>query len=278
MTGSIHLEDVLVEVLLRDLIDLYGYDFTNYSRPSLKRRIARLMLLDNFSDFNRFEYRVRNDPQYFDRFVEQITVNVTEMFRDPLFYKTIREQVLPALAHHAGIRIWHAGCSTGEEVYSMAILLQEAGLLHKSLLFATDINPVVLEKVKTGIYPLSHIRQDTENYKQSGGAHDFSSYYSVHGDTVKFEETLCKKIILSTHNLASGHAFNKFHFILCRNVMIYFDKQLQERALKLFDESLEYLGFFALGSKETMKFATIRNRFKQVDDKEKIWRKINERS
>lgn len=226
-------------------------------------------------DFNAFRFQLKNDPEYFKRFVEQITVNVTEMFRDPQFYKTIREQVLPVLAHLPAIRIWHAGCSTGEEVYSMAILLQEAGLLDKSLLFATDINPVVLEKVKLGTYPLNHIRQDKENYEHGGGMNDFSSYYTLQGDIIKFNEGLRKKIILSTHNLVSGHSFSKFHFILCRNVMIYFDKELQERALHLFDESLEYSGFFALGSKETMKFATIRNRFRQMENKEKIWIKIN---
>jgi chemotaxis protein methyltransferase CheR len=276
MTGSIHLEDKHVELFLRDLIDRYGYDFTSYSRPSLKRRISRLILLDKFPDFISFQLRVENDAEYFKRFVEQITVNVTEMFRDPLFYKTIREQILPVLQNLPAIRIWHAGCSTGEEVYSMAILLQEAGLLQKSLLFATDINPLVLEKVKIAAYPISHIRQDAENYEHSGGMNDFSTYYKVQGNTAKFDEGLRKKIILSTHNLVSGHPFNRFHFILCRNVMIYFDKELQERALNLFDESLEYQGFFALGAKETMKFATIKKRFKQVDNKEKIWRKVND--
>lgn len=271
---GIQLSDEELEIILSDLVDVYGYDFTNYSRASLKRRIIRLIANDRFLSFAEFRYRVKTDKEYFNRFVEQITVNVTEMFRDVSFYKTLREQILPVLATWPLIRVWHAGCSTGEEVYSMAILLQEAGLLKKSLLYATDINPAVLEKVRSGIFPMSQMKQYSENYILSGGKKDFSSYYTAQYSSAKFDESLGKKIVLATHNLVSDGSFNEFQLIVCRNVMIYFDKPLQDRVLHLFYDSLEMLGFLALGSKETMKFTEVHHKFRQVENKEKIWRKI----
>lgn len=273
--SAIQLSDDDVELVLRDIHELYGYDFTNYSRASLKRRINRLITADRFTSFAEFRYRVRSDKEYFTRFVEQITVNVTEMFRDVSFYKTVREQILPVLATRPMIRIWHAGCSTGEEVYSMAILLHEADLLKKSLLYATDINPAVLTQVRDGIFPLSQMKQYSENYNLSGGKRDFSSYYTAQYSSAKFDEFLGKKIVLATHNLVSDGSFNEFQLILCRNVMIYFDKPLQDRALRLFYDSLEMLGYLALGSKETVKFSEVGSRLKQVENKEKIWRKMS---
>lgn len=271
---GIQITDEELEIVLNDLIDEYGYDFTNYSRASLKRRINRLMSHDRFLSFAEFRFRVKSDREYFNRFVEQVTVNVTEMFRDVSFYKSLREDVLPVLATWPLIRIWHAGCSTGEEVYSMAILLHEANLLNKSLLYATDINPAVLPKVRSGIFPLSQMKQYSENYILSGGRKDFSSYYTAQYDAARFDEFLGKKIVLSTHNLVSDSSFNEFQLILCRNVMIYFDKPLQDHALNLFYDSLETLGFLALGSKETLKFTDISKNFKQLENKEKIWRKM----
>src|SRR6478609_962713 len=275
MFDPIHLEDSDVELVVQDIVNHHGFDFRSYSRESLKRRITRLIHMDKFSSFRAFRQRVSNDAVYFKHFVEQITVNVTEMFRDPSFYKTIREQILPILASAPTIRIWHAGCSTGEEVYSLAILLHEANLLHKSILFASDINTSVVRKVRAGIYPLHNMQHYSENYSLSGGIGNFSSYYTVKDDYVKFDEGLAKKILLSTHNLVSDSSFGKFHLIFCRNVMIYFDKDLQERALHRFDESLEPSGFIALGSKETIKFSTVKSRFKQWDNHEKIWQKIS---
>ncbi len=266
--------DENVELLLADLLEVYGYDFTDYSRASLKRRINRLYSLDKFPSFAEFRYHLRSDATYLKRFVEQITVNVTEMFRDPGFYKALREEVLPNLGTYPFIRIWLAGCSTGEEAYSMAILLQEANLFHKSLLYATDINPSVLEKAGKGIFPLSQMKQYSENYILSGGKKDFSSYYSANYDLAKFDEVLKTKMIFSTHNLVSDHSFNEFQLILCRNVLIYFDKDLQAKVFKLFDESLDNLGFLALGSKETLQFSPIASKFKKSGS-EKIWRKIS---
>jgi chemotaxis protein methyltransferase CheR len=172
------IRDEEVEILLADMLDTYGYDFHDYSKASLKRRIDRLFTLDKFPSFAEFRYRIKNDEAYLKRFVEEITVNVTEMFRDPSFYQTLQKEVLPKLATYPLIRIWHAGCSTGEEVYSMAILLHEAGLLQKSLLYATDINPDVLEKAKEGIFPLSQMKQYSENYLAAGGKSAFSEYYT----------------------------------------------------------------------------------------------------
>jgi chemotaxis protein methyltransferase CheR len=268
------IEDKDIELLLNDVLELYGYDFSLYTKASLTRRINRLYSLDKFHSFDHFRKKISSDKDYFKRFIEEITVNVTEMFRDPLFYKTIREEILPQLGTKPFIRIWHAGCSTGEEVYSMTILLHESNLLRKSLIYATDINPEVLEKAKSGIFPLSQLRQYSENYILSGGRQDFSSYYSANYGSVKFNDFLNEKVIFSTHNLVSDGSFNEFHLIVCRNVFIYFDKDLQQRVFSLFDSSLEKLGYLALGSKETLKFSTIFPKYKQIG-KERIWRKIS---
>ena len=271
---EISLSDEQVEMILNDVARNYGYDFLNYSRASVKRRITRLISNDRFPSFAEFRFRILQDKDYIKRFVEQITVNVTEMFRDVTFYRTLREDVLPVLATSPLIRIWHAGCSTGEEVYSMAIILHEANLLNKSLLYATDINPTVLENVRSGIFPLSQMKQYSENYILSGGKQDFSSYYTAQYNLAKFSDFLSRKIVLSTHNLASDGSFNEFQLIMCRNVMIYFDKPLQDKVLHLFYDSLQPLGYLALGSKETLKFTELLNKFRQVENKEKIWRKI----
>jgi chemotaxis protein methyltransferase CheR len=264
-----------MELLLNDVMQKYGYDFTDYSAASMKRRINRLVSIDRFPSFAEFRHHLLNNEDYLQRFVEEITVNVTEMFRDPSFYRTLREHVLPILATHPFIRIWHAGCSTGEEVYSMAILLEEANLMHKSLLYATDINPGVLQKLQSGIFPIAPMRQYSENYIESGGQKDFSGYYTAKYNWAKFNESLSSKMIVSTHNLVSDRSFNEFQLIFCRNVLIYFDKPLQDKVLKLFDESLETLGFLALGAKESLKFSSIGKHYKPVNGREKIWRKTH---
>ena len=262
-----------VETLLSDVLEVHGYDFLEYSHASIKRRITRLYTLDNFVSFAEFRYTVKNDKQYFKRFLEEITVNVTEMFRDPTFYKSLRNDILPTLGTYPFIRIWVAGCSTGEEAYSLAIVLKELNLLHKSLIYATDINPSVLEKAKKGMFPLNYLKGYSENYVQSGGSKDFSSYYTANYSLAKFDETLSGKMIFSTHNLVSDHSFNEFQLILCRNVLIYFDKELQHKVFHLFDNSLEKLGYLALGSKESLDFWPNAKNFKRIKT-EKIWRKI----
>ena len=263
-----------LQTLLQDLQDKYGYDFTNYSQASLKRRIASLFIKDKITGFTELRYRLLSDKYYLLRFVQHITVNVTEMFRDPPFYKTLRQEILPVIASKPLIRIWHAGCSTGEEVYSMAILLKENNLLHKSLLYATDINPLVIEKMRSGMFPISQVKLYSDNYNQSGGAGELSSYYTAQYDWAKFSQQLSSKIIMATHNLVSDRSFNEFQLIICRNVLIYFNKQLQQHVFDLFDKSLETLGYLALGSKETLRYSPLNNRYVQSDNKEKIWRKM----
>jgi chemotaxis protein methyltransferase CheR len=264
-----------LELLLNDISTQYGYDFTEYSRASLQRRVQRLFAVDKFPSFAEFRYRLRSDGHYFSRFVEEITVNVTEMLRDPSFYRTLRTTILPILATHPFIRIWHAGCSTGEEVYSMAILLKEMGILHKSLLYGTDINPLVIDRARKGIFPMSQMQKYSENYIQAGGVKDFSTYYTANYHLAKFDSSLTGRMIFSTHNLVSDFSFNEFHLILCRNVLIYFERELQTKVFRLFDYSLENFGYLALGSKESLRFSPMAGRYRQVG-KEKIWRKVSD--
>jgi len=263
-----------VALLLNDVLEKYGYDFTDYAPASINRRVNHLYQLDRFVSFAEFRYRIISDPAYAHRFVEEITVNVTEMFRDPSFYQALRMEVLPVLATYPFIRVWHAGCSTGEEVYSFAILLKEAKLLHKAIIYATDLNTSVLEKGRKGMFRLSQMQQYSRNYMEAGGTEDFSSYYTANYEYAKFREELGEKIIFSPHNLVTDSSFNEFQLIICRNVLIYFNKELQDRVLTLFSDSLEQLGYLALGSKETLNFTKVARKFKQLESREKIWRKI----
>lgn len=266
-------QDHEIEALISTLYEYYGYDFSGYSRASFSRRVLRLLEMGGYPDMAALISRVRQEPGYFETVVDELTVNVTEMFRDPSFYRALRETVLPALGPKPFLRIWHAGCSTGEEVFSMAILLEELGLLHKSLLYATDLSPEVLESAKKGIFQLRFMKLYQENYAASGGKEDFSSYYSANYGLAKFPQRFLERMVFSHHNLVSDRSFNEFDLILCRNVLIYFDKELQSRALDLFDESLPPLGFLALGSKENIRFSNIGQRYAPVG-KDKIWKKV----
>lgn len=266
--------DEHLETLLGDILEVYGYDFTGYSRASLKRRIVRLYQLDHFVSFAEFRYKIRTEPGYFKRFLEEVTINVTEMFRDPSFYKTLRTEILPKLGTYPFIRIWVAGCSTGEEAYSIAIFLKELNLLHKSLIYATDINSAVLENAAQAMIPLSKIKLYTENYIAAGGSEQFSDYYAANYSLGKLKDELKSKIIFSTHNLVTDNSFNEFQLILCRNVIIYFDRHLQNTVFELFDNSLEKRGYLALGTKETLDFSSISKNYERLKG-EKIWRKIH---
>lgn len=263
-----------LDQLIQDISEWYGYDFINYSRASFKRRVNRLIALDKLDHYEDLHRRLRVDAAYLQRFVEEISVNVTEMFRDPHFYAMLRDEILPELAPKPFIRIWHAGCATGEEVYSMAILLKEANLLNRSLIYATDLSPKVLSSAKDAVFPLAQMKLFSENYMKSGGKADFSSYYSANYGFAKFDESLKKNMLFSSHNLVSDNSFNEFQLILCRNVLIYFNRDLQNRVLRLFDASIEKLGFLALGSKENIKYSDIGKNYRQWNSKEKIWRKI----
>lgn len=263
-----------VSLLLNDVLERYGYDFTAYAPASINRRVNHLYQVDRFPSFAEYRYRIITDSTYALRFVEEITVNVTEMFRDPSFYQALRTEVLPVLATYPFIRVWHAGCSTGEEVYSFAILLKEAKLLQKAVIYATDINAGVLEKGRKGMFRLSQMQQYSRNYMEAGGREDFSAYYTANYEYAKFREDLGEKIIFSPHNLVTDGSFNEFQLIICRNVLIYFNRTLQDRVLTLFSDSLEQLGFLALGSKETLNFTSVTRKFKQLENREKIWRKV----
>ncbi|SIT97267.1 chemotaxis protein methyltransferase CheR [Epilithonimonas bovis DSM 19482] len=267
------IKDEEIEQLIRDIYELYGYDFSLYSRASFKRRINRICMIDRFTSFAELRYKIINEPDYLKHFLEEITVNVTEMFRDPSFFKCLRDDILPQLGTYPLIRVWIAGCSTGEEAYSVAILLKEANLYHKSLIYATDINPAVLETARAGVFPLQQMKLYSENYRLSGGRHDFSDYYTANYDSARLDKSLREKMILSTHNLVSDSSFNSFQLIICRNVLIYFDKELQDRVFNLFDNSLENLGYLALGSKETLRFSGLERFYQRIDD-QKIWKKV----
>ena len=267
--------DEYLEILLSDILEIYGYDFTGYSRASLKRRIVRLYELDRFVSFAEYRYKIRTDAVYFKRFLEQVTINVTEMFRDPAFYRTLRTEILPRLGTYPFIRIWIAGCSTGEEAYSVAIFLKELNLLQKSLIYATDINSAVLDNASQAMIPMSKIQLYTENYIAAGGSNNFSDYYSANYSLGKLNDELRSKIIFSSHNLVTDNSFNEFQLILCRNVIIYFDRPLQNKVFRLFDNSLEKFGYLALGTKESLDFSPTAKNFERLKG-EKIWRKISE--
>jgi chemotaxis protein methyltransferase CheR len=231
------------------------------------------MQVSQCPSFAEFRFEIQNNDIFFEQFLEEVTVNVTEMFRDPEFYKTLREKVLPHLSTFPFIRIWHAGCSTGEEVYSLAIILKEEGLLNRSLLYATDINQGVLEVAKLGKFPISQIQQYTDNYFKAGGIGELSEYYTANYDSVMFNKQLNKRMVFSVHNLVADQSFNEFNLILCRNVMIYFNSKLQNKVVKLFTDSLSPFGFLSLGNKELINFTDSFKYFTQVDQKMKIWKK-----
>ncbi|WP_317898869.1 CheR family methyltransferase [Aurantibacillus circumpalustris] len=266
------LNDEEINIILKDLLELYYYDFNYYSRDSFKRRINRLFKLEKFQSFSEFRNRLRTDKSYIDHFIDRITVNVTEMFRDVNFFKELRKEVIPKLAKRPFIKVWHAGCSTGEEVYSVAILLHEAGLLEKSEIYATDINPHVLTKARAGIFPVSLMQLYSKNYSLSGGENNFNSYYTTTPLGEKFNNTFSSRMTFSSHSLANEGYIKHFDLIVCRNVLIYFDKALQERAFQLFNISMSPNSFLALGEKETIKFSGIALKYTQLGT-EKIWKK-----
>ena len=262
-----------LDALLHDLHDVHGYDLREYSRPSLERRVQKVMSTGKINSLDELRKKLK-DKQYIQQFIEEITVNVTEMFRDFTFFKFIRESVLPQLATYPFIRIWHAGCATGEEIYSMAILLEEAGLLERSLLYATDLNLSVLEKAKNGRYPSHDIEASIENYRLTGGKEDFHKYYTTEGKFVEFSGHLRKNVVFAMHNLVTDKSFNEFNLIICHNVLIYFNKNLQNKVIGLFYDSLAMFGYLSLGKTGTLTFSPHSSSFKGIDKERRIWQKI----
>jgi chemotaxis protein methyltransferase CheR len=267
-------ESIEIELLVEAIYKKYGYDFRNYSEAPLKRRLKYALAVSEEKNFAAMQHRVLHDTSYFESLLLNLTVNVTEMFRDPTFYRSLREKVLPILRTYPFIKIWHAGCSTGEEVYSMAILLKEENLLKNAMLYATDIDTQVLKKAKEGIYSLDRIKEFTQNYQRAGGHYSFADYYTARYDAAIMDSSLKKNIVFSQHNLVTDGAFGEMNMIVCRNVIIYFNRQLQNRVLKLFHDSLVRKGVLCLGSKETTKYLEVKNAFEEIDGKEKIFKRI----
>ena len=268
------LEDIEISLLLEGLYRYYGFDFREYSPASLKRRILERMRAEKIESVSRFQDRVLHDAACMERLLLGLSVHVTSMFRDPDFYLTFRRKVVPILKTYPTVRIWHAGCSTGEEIYSMSILLQEEGLYRKSLIYATDISHEVLRKAKEGIFPLAAMQEYTVNYMKAGGTREFSDYYTAHYDNVIFHPSLKTNVVFAEHNLATDGSFNEFHVVLCRNVMIYFNKALQERVHNLVYESLSMFGIFGLGNKESLKFTPREGFYEKMDDVNELYRKV----
>ncbi len=262
---------------LKEFLDsirfMYGYDFTDYSQASLKRRVEHYMSTHNVAHFKEFAHALLKDESLFENFVQELSVTVTEMFRDPLYYLALREKVIPRLETYPHIKVWIAGCATGEEVYSTAILLHEEGLLDRSIIYATDINQRSLQKAKAGIYPLGQMKSYTKNYLSAGGSGSFSQYYKAKFDSVLFNKNLRNNVVFSPHNLVADRSFNEFQLIMCRNVLIYFNQSLQDHVLDLFCKSLCQFGFLGLGNKESLLFFGQRKKFDVIDAKEKIYMK-----
>jgi len=266
-------EEIEVALLLEAIYRRYGFDFRQYAPASLKRRLWRRAHAESVATLSALQDRVLHDPQCMERLLLDLSINVTAMFRDPSFYRAFRDKVVPLLRTYPFTRIWVAGCSSGEEVYSLAILLDEAELLDRTRIYATDINEAVLDRARLGVFPLDKMQEYTQNYLEAGGSRAFSEYYLASYDGAVFDRRLTENVVFAQHNLVSDRAFNEFHVIVCRNVMIYFDRALQERVLGLFHESLVTFGVLALGHKETIRLSTFSSRFEDIDPVEKLWRK-----
>lgn len=267
------LEQIEIELLLSGVHRLYGYDFRNYAMPSLKRRIWHHVHAENVPSISALQEKVLHDRSCFERFVYSLSIPVTEMFRDPGLFLTFRQKVIPLLRTYPYIRIWHAGCSTGEEVYSMAILLHEEGLYDKARIYATDMNQRSLQQAKEGVYEIGKMKQYTKNYLEAGGTRAFSEYYTAKYNSVILQPFLRKNIIFAEHNLATDTSFNEFNVIFCRNVMIYFNDELRDHVHGLFHESLSRFGVLVLGSKESIHFTRYSDSYEPLDRVEKIYRK-----
>jgi chemotaxis protein methyltransferase CheR len=268
------LEEIELQLLLEGIFRHYGFDFRNYAMSSLRRRVRNFVRDEDLASISLLQDRLLHDRAWMDRFLYALSVNVSAMFRDPPFYRTFRKEVVPLLRTYPFIRIWLAGVSMGEEVYSLAILLQEEGLYDRCRIYATDINDAVLKKAKEGIYQLDLMQTYTNNYIRAGGTRSFSDYYTAAYDRVILKSSLRDNVVFAQHNLASDASFNEFHVILCRNVMIYFNSQLQSQVHHLLHDSLVMFGILGLGSKETMKFSPYEYAYQEIDNTSRLFRRI----
>lgn len=267
------LREIELDLLLEGIQRRHGYDFRHYARASLRRRVASLMAKFDFEHVSEIIPRVLRDDAVFNHFLKEMSITVTEMFRDPLFYAALRKKVVPHLRTYPRVKIWHAGCATGEEVYSMAILLEEEGLYQRAQIYATDFNNASLDTAKEGIYPLDRMQKFMANHNKSSPKGSFADYYHASYDAAKMSDSLREGITFANHNLVTDGVFGEMNVIVCRNVLIYFDKNLQDRVLKLFRDSLCHRGFLCLGSKESLQFSEVAEEFEVVSDRQRIFRK-----
>lgn len=265
--------DIEINLLLEALFLKYGADFRNYSRASIRRRLDAALVSLGYGAVGHLQSAVLEDSTVYIRLLQFLTVPTSEMFRDPSYFKALREEVLPILATYPSIKVWVAGCSTGEELYSMAILLREEGLLDRTILYATDINPVSLQKAEDGIFPLTQVASYTANYQRAGGKAAFSDYYRTDHRSAIFDASLKKGAVFADHSLATDSVFAEVQLISCRNVLIYFNRELQDRVFKLFYDSLDRRGFLGIGSKETARFSEVAARFEEFRPKDRIYRR-----
>ena len=268
------LERIEIELLLEAIDRHYGFDFRGYAIGSLRRRLWRSAAEEGVQSISGLQERVLHDPRAMERLLTGLSVNVTTMFRDPTFYVAFREHVVPLLRTYPFIRVWNAGCSTGEETHSLAILLQEEGLYQRARIYATDFNSDVLARAHAGELPMDRMQEYTQNYQRAGGKSDFSEYYSVEHGVAKLDQGLSEHVVFAQHNLASDRSFNEFNVVLCRNVLIYFGRDLQRRVHQLFYDSLARFGVLGLGQKETLRFTDLEDRYEELDSREKIYRRI----
>jgi chemotaxis protein methyltransferase CheR len=268
------LERVEIDLMLEGVYRHYGFDFRSYAYSSLKRRLWKRIEAEGLETVSMLQNLVLHDESAMERLLLDLSITVSAMFRDPGFYQAFRTKVVPLLRTYPFIRLWHAGCSTGEEVYSMAILLEEEGLYDRSRLYATDINETVLARARDGIYPLERMQEYTQNYLAAGGKRSFSEYYTAKYDGALFSPALRRNVVFSQHNLVTDRSFTECNVILCRNVMIYFDRKLQERVHQLFYESMPVYGVLCLGSKETLRLSKVETSYEPIDTREKIYRRI----
>ena len=265
--------DLEISLLLEAIYRKHGYDFRQYSQAHIRRRIMNRMAISGFEDISQMQSKVLNDEIFASELLQDLSVTVTEMFRDPAFYRSLREKVIPILKTYPFIKIWHAGCATGEEAYSMAIVLQEEGLYDRTIIYATDFNQLALNQAKDGIFSNKTIKEYTTNYQLSGGKESFSSYYTSNYDNVIMNQSLKKNIVWANHNLVTDSVFAEVNLILCRNVLIYFDKNLQNKVQSLFYNSLTNGGVLCLGSKESLRFSDLYEKYMELDTKQRIFKK-----
>ena len=266
--------DIEIRLLIEAVFLRYGHDFRDYAQASLKRRVLQAQARMGAASISALQERVLHDPDAFAELLQYLTVPVSEMFRDPSYFLALRRHVVPVLRTYPSLKIWVAGCSTGEEPYSLAILLQEEGLLDRTILYATDINHASLDKARRGIFSLDHMQAFTRNYQRAGGTRSFSDYYTAAYGGALFDRALRESITFADHSLATDAVFSETQFVSCRNVLIYFNRTLQDRALGLFHESLSHRGFLGLGTKETLDFSAYADRFESVSRPERIYRRL----